>query len=270
MQKITSRENQKLKFAGKVRGGRVDDAIFVEGLRLSEEALRSGLKILECFFTENFAQNRRGQDLLKEIEASAESISEIPEKIFNTLSDTKNSQGIILICRKPEIGKTYLEKNLEQKIKNFPLLIALHRINNPTNLGAILRTAEAVGVSGVILTKKSADVFSPKSLRGAMGAAFRLDFWTNADFAEVINWAAERNLSTVCADVNSQKSLWEIDWKKPRLLIFGSEAHGLSAEERDLVYEGLIIPMENDVESLNLAVSCGIVLYEAKRNWSLK
>lgn len=270
MQKITSRENQKLKFARKVRDGRVDNAIFVEGLRLAEEALRSDLKVLECFFTENFAEDSRGNALLERVRESSENIAEIPGNIFNTLSDTKNSQGVILICEKPETGKNIVEKNLEKNLANFPFIILLHQINNPSNLGAILRTAEAVGAAGIILTKNSAEVFSPKSLRGAMGAAFRLNFWTNTDFKEVIGWAKEKNLFTICADVSAGKTLWEIDWQKPRLLIFGSEAHGLSVKERSLVDEGLIIPMENDVESLNLAVSCGIILYEAKRKLLLK
>ncbi len=121
----------------------------------------------------------------------------------------------------------------------------LHEINNPNNLGAILRTCEAVGVSNVIISKNSTDVFSPKALRSAMGASFRINFWTDAEFEKVLDWAKENNLTTVCADINSEKNLWEIDWKKPRLIIFGSEAHGLSETERKQIDEGLKIPMEN-------------------------
>ncbi len=84
-------------------------------------------------------------------------------------------------------------------------------------------------------------------------------------FFKVLEWAKQKNLISVCADVNAEKSYLEIDWNKPRLLIFGSEAHGLSVEERNVVDESLIIPMENEVESLNLAVSSGVILYEAKR-----
>ena len=265
MQKITSRDNQKLKFARKVRDGRTEEAIFVEGLRLVEEALRSNLKIVECFIAEQFDKSGRGENLISLITSRTYNISEVPEKIFNSIADTENPQGVILICEKPETAnRINLNKNQE-----YPLVILLHEINNPNNLGAILRTAGAVDVSGVILTRKSADVFAPKALRASMGASFRLDFWTDADFDEAIKWARENNLTSVCADINAEKTLWEIDWNKPRLLIFGSEAHGLSFEERSLIDESLIIPMENDVESLNLAVSCAIVLYEAKRNWSL-
>ena len=264
MQKITSRANQKLKFARKVRDDKEKDAIFVEGVRLTKELLRSDLRIFECFTSETFSKNN--QEILSIVSKKSDNLSEIPDKIFTTLSDTKTSQGIILIAEKPARGKDKIDKIFDRNFENFPFLVLLHRISNPSNLGAILRTSEAVGIEGVILTENSADVFSAKSLRSAMGAAFRLSFWTNADFDEVLDWAREKNLTTVCADINAKKSFWEVDWIKPTLLIFGSEAHGLTGEERDKVDESVYIPMEAEVESLNLAVSGGIILFEAKRN----
>lgn len=266
VQKITSRDNQKLKFARKARDGKEKDAIFVEGARLAEELLLSDLKIFECLISESFSRNR--PDFLHEISKKFGGLAEVPDKIFSSLSDTKTSQGVILIAEKPKSGKDKIENILIRDFEKFPFLILLHQINNPANLGAILRICEAVGVRGVILTENSADVFSPKSLRAAMGAAFRLSFWTNADFDEVLPWAREKNLTTVCADVNSKKNFWEFDWSKRTLLIFGSEAHGLSKSERDKINESVFIPMEADVESLNLAVSGGIILFEAKRRWT--
>lgn len=259
--KITSRDNQKLKFARKVCDGRERNLMFVEGLRLAEEVLRSSIEIKEVFFTAQFAENLRGKMILENAETS--NLNEVSAQIFNSLADTKTSQGIVLICAKPATNQQRIEADLPKR--KVPLVVLLHEINNPSNLGAILRTAEAVGVSGVILSKKSADVFSPKSLRSAMGASFRLPIWTDADFFEVLDWARENNLKSVCADINSTKSYTEIDWEIPRLVIFGSEAHGLSETERDAIDESLIIPMENNVESLNLAVSCGVILFEAKR-----
>jgi TrmH family RNA methyltransferase len=263
MLKISSRENQRIKHAKKIRDSLIEDKIFVEGLRLAEEVLRSNLKISEVFFTESFSQTERGAALLQKVEHF--NPNEVSEKVFDSLSDTKNSQGIVIICERPATGKATIEAALQNNLHEFPLVVLLHQINNPSNQGAILRTCEAVGVSGVILTENSATVFSPKALRGAMGAAFRLPIWTNTDFFEVISWSKEKNLTSVCADVNAKKSYLEIDWKKPRLLVFGSEAHGLSVEERDAIDESLIIPMQNQVESLNLAVSSGVILFEAKR-----
>lgn len=263
MQKISSRDNQKLKLARKARDRRVVDLIFIEGLRLAEEALRSNLSISEIFVAENFSKSERGQDFLKK--ARNFNLSEVSGQIFETLSDTKRSQGVILIAAKPETGKVFIEHHLQKKGRKFPLVVLLHQINNPSNLGAILRTCAAVGVSGVILTRNSADAFSPKALRGAMGASFRLPLWENADYFEALAWADSQNLISACADVNSSKSYAEINWRAARLLIFGSEARGLSANEREKVRESLVIPMENAVESLNLAVACGVILFEAKR-----
>lgn len=267
MQKITSRDNQKLKFARKIRDRSEKDFLFVEGVRLAEEFLKSELEIFDCFFTPDFFNNERNKKLFDQISDKNENLFEIPERIFNSLSDTKNSQGIILIGEKPQTGNEKI--NLQtSEFQKFPFVVFFHEINNPNNLGAVLRTCEAVGVSNVIISKNSTDVFSPKALRAAMGASFRINFWTDAEFEKVLGWAEKNNFPTICADINSEKNLWELDWKNPRLIIFGSEAHGLTDNERNQIDEGLIIPMENPVESLNLAVSCAVVLYEAKRNWT--
>jgi len=260
--KITSRDNQRLKQARKVRDGKIKDSVFVEGIRLTEETLRSDVVITEVFFAETFAENERGKSLLDKFSTFETDIFEVSDQIFGSLSDTKNSQGVVLIAEKPQTGKEKIEANIT---KEFQLVLLLHEVNNPSNLGAILRTAEAAGVGGVILTKNSANAFSPKTVRASMGAAFRVSIWENADFSEVLSWAKNNYFQSICADVNAEKSYTEIDWKKQRLLIFGSEAHGLNLTERNEIEESLVIPMENEVESLNLAVSCGIILFEAKR-----
>src|SRR5688500_14251978 len=100
MLKITSRDNQRLKHARKVRDGKVNDAVFVEGIRLAEETLRSDVSITEVFFTENFAENERGKSLLDKFSAFETDIFEVSDQIFGSISDTKNSQGIVLIAEK--------------------------------------------------------------------------------------------------------------------------------------------------------------------------
>ena len=226
MLKITSRENPKLKLARKVRDGRVKELIFVEGLRLAEEVLRSDLLVEEVFFDENFSANERNSQLISALQPQIISINEVSDKIFSSITDTQTSQGIILICRKPQTDKQNFEAEFSRQSLKLPIVITLHQINNPSNLGAILRTAEAVNVAGIIITNNSADVFSPKSLRASMGAGFRLNLWTNTGFDEVLDWAREKHLTSTAADINAEKSYTEIDWKTPRLLIFGSEAHG--------------------------------------------
>ncbi|MBA2738002.1 MAG: RNA methyltransferase [Pyrinomonadaceae bacterium] len=263
--KITSRDNQKLKYVRKVRDGKIKDAVFVEGVRLGEEVLRSNLTINECFFCGGFTENKRGRELINTISEAAENISEIEKTIFPTLADTKTSQGIILIVEKPLTTKENFESRFDGFSLEFPIVLFLSEINNPSNLGAILRTAEAVGVKSVIISENSADAFSPKSARSALGANLRLTVRENANLKDVLIWAKKKNLVTTAADINAKSSYTEIDWKFPRLLIFGSEAHGLSVEDLKMIEKTIYVPMENGVESLNLAVSCGIILFEAKR-----
>lgn len=263
--KITSRDNQRLKFVRKVRDEKINDKIFIEGTRLAEEALRSELKIRESYFSNDFLSNERSKKLLKKIHSKKIENFEVSNKFFNTITATKNSQGIILIADLPMTGKKSVEENLRFSKADFPIILLLNQINNPSNLGAILRTAEAVGVKGIILTKNSTSPFSPKATRAAMGASFRLPIWKNSNFSDALKWAEKSGFTTICADINSEKNYLQAQYKQNTLFVFGSEAHGLTVDERDLIKEGVKIPLENDVESLNLAVACGIILFEAKR-----
>ena len=257
MERITSRENRRLVAARKVRDGRAPEQIFIEGKRLVQEAVRSNIEIDECFISDDFGD----QGILDAIAGRKASVAELPERIFSTIADTKQPQGVIAIARHPKTGREMIAVT-EGKL---PLIVFLDEINNPSNLGAILRTAEAAGVAAVIISRGSADAFSPKALRGAMGSSFRVPIWDNADYGEVLDWAREGQFS-VCATVaDSAAAYSSIDWKKPRLLIFGSEAHGLSAEQLKAVDETLAIPMAENVESLNLAVAAGIIFFEARR-----
>ncbi len=265
MDKITSRDNQKLKFARKVRDGKIKDRIFIEGLRLAGETLKSEISIGEVFAAEEFAADKNNSKLIEKLSSKA-AFFIISDKLLRSISETKNPQGIILICEKPAFNKDIFFQ-FSAKQNNFPVVLLLHEINNPNNLGAIFRTAEAVGVKGIMMTKNSADAFSPKALRASMGSVLRVAVWENVEFEKALEWADENKLKTICADINADKSYTEIDWKKPALLIFGSEAHGLTAEERSKVDEGLYIPMSENVESLNLAVACGVILFEAKRRF---
>lgn len=260
---IASRENQKLKYARKLRAGKINDAVFVEGVRQCEEALRSNQRIVECFIDENFGSSERAALILRKISEKKGIISKVDQKIFHTLADTKNSQGIILIIEKPKTDKGNFEQKLA--LKPIQLVIYLSEINNPSNLGAILRTAEAAGVSGLIVSNESSDAFSPKATRSALGANLRLPIWEKVGFTQVLSWAKDKKLVTTAADTGGAKIYSEIDWKTPRLLIFGSEAHGLSDAEKREIEDIIFIPMENNVESLNLAVSCGVILFEAGR-----
>ncbi|MBK8304312.1 MAG: RNA methyltransferase [Pyrinomonadaceae bacterium] len=261
IEKITSRDNQRLVYARKVRDGREDGRIFVEGKRLVAEALRSGVEIDECYFTSGFDD----EDLLYTVADRAKGTFELSAKLFNSIADTKNPQGIILIAKRPANGRETIEQRLRAGEGTVPLVLFLKEINNPANLGAIMRTAEAAGVAGVVVSTGSADVHSPKATRAAMGASFRVPVWDGVTFDEGVEWAKGLGLKTIAADISADKSYADTDWTSGAMLIFGSEAHGLSVAELLSVDNKILIPMANGVESLNLAVSAGIIMFEAVR-----
>lgn len=256
VERITSRDNRRLVNARRVRDGKIRELVFVEGKRLVDEALRSPVEFVECFIAETFADDSL-VDAVRQREASA---TVLPERLFRSIADTDSPQGIVVIARRPSTAEPALTGKAV-----IPVALYLSEINSPANLGAVLRTAEAAGVREVLLSANSADPFSPKALRASMGAAFRLKITTGCVFDDVAATAARHNLLTTGADAGAKSSYTDVDWKVPRLLVIGSEAHGLGPKQKEAVDEIVSIPMANDVESLNLAVSVGVILFEAKR-----
>ena len=160
---------------------------------------------------------------------------------------------------------TITEKEFNARQPAIPLLVILHGLNNPVNVGAILRTAEAAGATGVITTANTADPFSPKALRGAMGSTFRLPILLDGEYESVIDSCRKQSIQTICADAGAEKIYTEIDWRRPAALIVGAESTGLSLDEIKAADAAVRIPMKGSTESLNVAVAAGIFLYEASR-----
>ncbi len=258
---ITSRDNSLLRQARAVRDGKIDELIFVEGLRLCEEARRSDLRIDAVIVSEELLRKERVAPAIAELSQVAKRTASVSEKLLESISFTKTPQGIIVLAERPESSETHLAASAGAN----PLLVVLHQINNPVNVGAILRTAEAAGATGVITTKNTSDPFSPKSLRGAMGSAFRLPIWSGPTYEEAIGWCRKREILTVCADVGATTSYTGIDWTGPVALILGPESTGFTAEELAAANQKVIIPMKGSAESLNVAVAAGILLFEAAR-----
>ena len=263
---INSRDNSLVKHARAVRDGKVRELIFVEGVRLCEEAFGASLSIEEVLYTERAAQNKRGRSLLRALQAMRKRVSAVSDEVLASISDTKSPQGIIALVSRPETDS----RALESEDAEARLLLIMHRTNNPANAGALVRTAEAAGATGAATTAGSTDIFSPKALRGAMGSAFRLPLWTGAGYAEVLAWCRARGIKTVCADARAARSYTETDWTIPSALIVGPEATGLSDEEAAGADESVSIPMRSPVESLNVAVASAVILYEAARQRAIK
>ena len=261
MKTITSRDNSLLRQARLVRDGKAEDLIFIEGMRLSEEALRSKLSIAAVVVSDELARKNKASALIRELEARTEESVVVSEKLLESISYTKTPQGIVVLAARPETG----EKHLSESMTEPALVVVMHRINNPVNVGAILRTAEAAGATGVIATQETSDPFSPKSLRGAMGSAFRLPIWHGPTYSAAIAWCKNQGMMTVCADVHSNSAHDQVDWKRPAALILGPESSGLSQEEIEAADQSVRIPMKGAAESLNVAVAAGVLLYEAAR-----
>lgn len=255
IERITSRDNRRLAAARQVRDGIDRTRLFIEGKRLVDEALRSNIDIDECFIS----------DAIKEpgglaIPAGLATFS-VPEKLFKSIADTENSQGVIMIARRPQHDLESIRPNAGR----VPVVIFLDRTNNPSNLGAVVRTAEAAGACAVIISPGSTDAFSPKVLRASMGSAFRLPVVEGVGLRRAVEWAGVSGMVATAADPRAETAYTGIDWTTPRLLVLGSEAHGLDDQALALVDERIRIPIDNAVESLNLAVSAGVLLFEARR-----
>lgn len=259
---IRSRQNALVKHARAVRTGRhSDEQIFIEGLRLAEEAVRSRLSVQDALYTERLAVEARGVQLLDNLKRAGARLSLVSEEVLDSISDTRTPQGIVLLATRPHTGRDALKTNDAAT----PLLVIIHGINNPANAGAILRTAEAAGATGLIATKGTTDIFSPKALRGAMGSSFRLPVWTGSEFAEVVAWCKGEEIRTLGAALAARGAHTEADWTKACALVVGSEAEGLATSEARTLDQLVRIPMRPPVESLNAAVASGIILYEAAR-----
>jgi TrmH family RNA methyltransferase len=259
---ITSRDNNLLKLARNVRDGRRRDLIFVEGLRLCEEALQSDLNIDAVICSDEIQSKPRAAEFLERAGNKANRIVAVSEKLLASISYTQTAQGIIALAERPSSQKLPVSS-----VTN-ALIVILHNINNPVNVGAILRSAEAAGATGAIVTDQTSDPFSPKALRGAMGSAFRLPVWTDTSYQAVLTWCRDHAIETVCTQINGDVAYTNFDWGKPCALIVGPESTGLSEEECAAADASVTIPMQGQVESLNVAVATGIILYEAARQRS--
>jgi TrmH family RNA methyltransferase len=246
---ITSRDNSLLRQARAVRDGKVDGLIFIEGLRLCEEALHSDLSLEAVIFSEEIARKERAASVIAELSRVADRVAAVSEKLLESISYTKTPQGIVVIGKRPDTS----EARLAEAMNETPLLLVMHEINNPVNVGAILRTAEAAGATGAI------------ALRGAMGSAFRIPIWNGAPYREAIEWCNGRELFTIGADARATASYTDVNWDQGCALILGPESAGLSPDELSAARQTVSVPMYGQVESLNVSVAAGILLYEAAR-----
>jgi TrmH family RNA methyltransferase len=251
---IQSRSNPHLKRVLALRDKGDPEAALVEGARLVEEALAAG--VTEALFTEKAA--RRNAALRRTLEARGAEVLLVGEALLARVSDLEASEGILAVAKRRRFSEDAL-------FFGSPLIVVLCEIQNPGNVGGILRTAEAAGATGAILTRGTADPFSPKTLRGSMGSAFRLPhlFVRSAD--EALALLDARGVAPVATEARSLTAHFAFDWRKPVALFLGNEGRGLPQEVLDRAKARLAIPLAGKVESLNVAAAAAVLLFEAAR-----
>lgn len=257
---LTSPHDPKAKYfvSLKTRKSRKPDGKFiVEGIHLADEAHKAGL-LDKVIYSDRVLRTEEGRDLVGLI-ASDIQIEQASDKIINFLSDVETPQGIIASARPKtaDIGALFEV--------NDPLIVVACGIQDPGNLGTIIRTADAAGCAGVVVSKGSVDPYNDKVVRSSAGSIFHLNIVKYDDIIELVSALKRRGIRVISSVVGAERSHYEADFRKASAILIGSESQGLPADVRDVSDEFISIPMPGAAESLNAAVSCAVILYEALR-----
>lgn len=261
---ITSASNTKIKqvcaWQTKARERRRDGVFVVEGVRMVQEAPSELLR--EIYLTEDVRERiEREPDsyaaLRERLDGAATEL--VSEDVFRKMSDTKSPQGILAVVRRPHYD---LPDMLSAPC---PLLMVLEELQDPGNLGTILRTGEGAGITGVIMSRGTVDIYNPKVIRSTMGSIYRVPFCYAEDLGEALHRLREAGIRTYAAHLRGDRSYDSFSYCGPTAFLIGNEGNGLTAETADAADEYLRIPMEGQVESLNAAVASALLMYEAHR-----
>ncbi len=255
--------NPRIKYVRRLANGRFrerEKKFLVEGVRFVEEALAADWRVEMLIYTGKSMENPRAKKLLTTAIDREAVLLEVAEDLFAELADTATPQGIMAVAGQ----RTCSLEDLGQ-INDPALLVLIDGVQDPGNLGAIVRSADAAGAGAVILCKGTADLYNPKTLRATMGSIFHLPVMQGAAVDEVISYLNRRGIKIVAGDPRAERVLFEIDLQAPCALAVGSEAAGAGAALREGVDETARIPMPGRAESLNVAISVSIMLYETLR-----
>lgn len=258
MKRISAKDNPLIKHINKLIKSskyRAEKGEFVaEGVRLCEDALYSGCDI-QALVVSDFACEHY-KDTVAKLSEKTENSYVIPDSLFSKTSDTRNPQGVLCVI------KALDNPTLFDKIKCNGKFLALDNIQDPSNLGTILRTAEAVGIDGVILSADCCDIYSPKVVRGSMGAVFRLSYTIVDTIAGFLS--DNKYIDSFAAVVDSGAAeISVIDFKgKTACVVIGNEANGVKQSTIDACGGTVTIPMRGRAESLNASVAASIIMWE--------
>ena len=259
---ITSTSNNKIKKVNalqkKARLRKEEGLFVVEGIKMFKEVPKELLK--EVYVSEDFFENNK-----KEIEKyAAGKIEIVSRNVLEYMSDTVTPQGILCLVKQPEHSLVDIINLFEKSKKNKNRFLILEDIRDPGNLGTIIRTSEAAGVTGVIMTLETADIFNPKVVRSTMGSIFRLPFVYVKDIKEAVESLQKCGIKTYATSLDADRYVDEISLSKNCAFLIGNEANGLHKETCELADELVKIPMDGGVESLNAAISAAVLIYYHK------
>lgn len=230
---------------------------FIEGARLSYDAALSGVEIKEFFVTEHALT--KYSEYVRLVENVAERGFVVSEEVAQKLSDTKNNQGVFCVCKmldkKTNIGK----------IKYNGKYVALEDVSNPSNFGAVVRTAEAVGLNGVIVSG-GCDIYNPKSLRASMGSLFRLQVIQCDNLPQLITELRQNSMKVYAGVPDSDAlKITDADMSDGVVCIIGNEGNGITSQTIEASTCSVTIPMKGRAESLNAAAAASIMIWEMMR-----
>jgi len=231
---------------------------FIEGIRFVEEALKENISINKVLVSECLEEINGGKEILKEVNERGYAVFTLPRKLFMEVSDTKSPQGILAVLqdRNCKIQDTYDERNF---------FIVLEEIQDPGNMGTIIRTADAVGATGVVLSKGCVDVYNPKVLRSTMGSVFHIPICTSEDIFKTLDDMKSKGIKVCAAHIGGDCDYYDMDFTDNIAVIIGNEANGISGKMKDYADILVKIPMPGKAESLNASVAAGILMYEVLR-----
>ena len=232
--------------------------MLLDGPHLLEEALECGVAVSIAAFADSALENRLGPLADRAARAGVRTLT-ADDALFKGLSPAQTPSGVVAIASRPKA-------DLEATLKRSPqLLVLLEGVQDPGNVGAVIRAAEAFGSSGVIVSSGSADPFGWKALRGAMGSSLRLPVVSHASSDDALRVLRSAGIRVFVAVPRAGFAPSEIDLRQPSAILLGGEGSGIPESLLSSTYERLTIPMQLPVESLNVAVAAALVLYEASR-----
>ena len=257
---ITSTSNAKVKrlvSLKKKRKARDEEKVFlVEGIRMFREM---PLEILrEVYVSETFYRKER--KTAEQVLAGSRIMPEVlSDTVFGYVSDTRTPQGVLCVARQPE------RKLKETAAGKRPHIVVLEHLQDPGNLGTILRTAEGAGVTGIVMDRECVDIYNPKTIRSTMGSVYRMPFCYVEDLHGAVLELKEMGIHIYAAHLAGQQDYDEEDYSVPCAFLIGNEGNGLTEETAELADTYIRIPMEGQVESLNAAVAASVLMFEASR-----